>query len=261
MCNANEVTNNKGIGYRSIADPSEWNIDPNAKFFHYCDNETIQGLEFDQLFPFELVPQGQTLVCDMSSNFLTKEIDWSKYGVVYAGAQKNVGPAGVCITIIRNDLIAGHRSDTPYMCDWELFSKSQNTFSNTPPCWPIYVCGLNLAYMIEQGGIPVMKERAVQRSNLLYAYIDSSGGYYKNNVEGKYRSRVNVPFRVCANDALEKKFIADAEAAGLLELKGHRSVGGIRASMYNAMPIEGVHALIEFMTAFKANNPAPEGKL
>jgi len=240
-----------------VADPATWNIDPNAKFFHYCDNETIQGLEFGENFPFNLVPEGQHLVCDMSSNFLTKPVDWSKYGVVYAGAQKNVGPAGALICIIRNDLIAGHRADTPMMCDWELFSKAPNTFQNTPPCWPIYVCGLNLAYMIEQGGIPVMQAKAEERSQMLYNYIDNSAGYYISNVEPKYRSRVNVPFRVCTNDALEAKFITEATAANLLDLKGHRSVGGIRASLYNAMTMEGVQALLDFMTAFKENNPAP----
>lgn len=240
-----------------MADPAEWPIDANAKFFHYCDNETIQGFELGDHFPFDRVPEGQHLVCDMSSNFLTKPIDWSKFGMVYAGAQKNVGPAGAVICIIRNDLIAGHRSDTPMMCDWELFSKAPNTFQNTPPCWPIYVCGLNLSYMIEQGGIPVLQERAVQRSSTLYNHIDGSDGYYVNNVEIKYRSRVNIPFRVCKNEALEAKFLAEATAANLIDLKGHRSVGGIRASLYNAMSMEGVQALCDFMTEFKANNPAP----
>ena len=255
-CAANEVTNNKPTKYTTVADPETWNIDPNAKFFHFCDNETIQGVEFNP-FPFDKVPEGQTVVCDMSSNFCSRPIDWSKYGVVYAGAQKNVGPAGLTFCIVRNDLIAGHRADTPLLCDWETFSKAANTFHNTPSCWPIYMCGLNVAYMLEQGGIPAMQAKAEERSSLLYNYIDASEGYYVNNVEARFRSRMNIPFRVCNNEDLENKFIAEATAASLIDLKGHRSVGGCRASIYNAMPVEGVHALIAFMTPFKENNPAP----
>ena len=255
-CNANEVTNNKSTGYTTVAAHDNWNIAADAKFFHYCDNETIQGVEFND-FPFDKVPEGQVLVCDMSSNFMTRPVDWSKYGVVYAGAQKNVGPAGVTFVIVRNDLIVGHRSDTPLLCDWESFSKAANTFFNTPSCWPIYICGLNCAYMIEQGGIEAMQAKCLERSTLLYNYIDSSEGYYVNNVESKFRSRTNIPFRVCANDDLEKKFIAESAAANLTDLAGHRSVGGCRASIYNAMPVEGVHALIAFMTTFKENNPRP----
>ena len=180
-CAPNEVANNKESGYSTVADSADWNIKPDAKFFHYCDNETIQGFEFLE-FPHDKVPAGQTLVCDMSSNFMTKPVDWSKYGVVYAGAQKNVGPSGMCVVIVRNDLIAGHRSDTPLLCDWETFSKAANTFHNTPSCWPIYVSGLNLAYMVEQGGIPAMQAKAAERSSMLYSYIDGSDGYYVNNV-------------------------------------------------------------------------------
>ena len=154
-------------------------------------------------------------------------------------------------------MIAGHRSDTPLLCDWDTFSKAANTFHNTPSCWPIYMCGLNVAYMLEQGGIPAMQAKAEERSSLLYNYIDSSEGYYVNNVEARYRSRMNIPFRVCNDEALENKFIAEATAANLIDLKGHRSVGGCRASIYNAMPVEGVQALIDFMTTFKENNPAP----
>ena len=256
-CTANVVADNKGTGYTTVADPSEWNIDPNAKFFHYCDNETIQGFEFSDQFPFDKVPAGQTLVCDMSSNFLTQPIDWSKYGVVYAGAQKNVGPAGVTFVIARNDLFATHRSDTPLLCDWLTFSKAANTFMNTPSCWPIYICGLNLAYMIEEGGIPALQAKAAERSSLLYNYIDNSDGYYVNNVEARYRSRTNIPFRICNNEDLENKFVKNATEARLTDLSGHRSVGGCRASLYNAMPVEGVQALIAFMEQFKAENPRP----
>ena len=194
----------------------------------------------------------------MSSNFCSKTIDWEKYGVVYAGAQKNVGPSGICITVVRNDLIGSQRKDTPLLCDWGTFSKAANTFHNTPACWPIYMCGLNIAYMNEQGGIAAMGEKAKARSDMLYKFIDESGGYYTNTVVAQYRSRMNIPFRICCNDELETKFIKEAGDAGLIELKGHRSVGGCRASLYNAMPIEGVQALVAFMTKFQADNPKPE---
>ena len=191
----------------------------------------------------------------MSSNFMTKPIDWSKYGVVYAGAQKNVGPAGVTIVIAKNDLIQGHRSDTPLLCDWETFAKAPNTFHNTPSCFPIYMCGLNLAYMKEQGGIAAMQAAAGARSEKLYSFIDGSNGYYTNGVEACYRSRINIPFRIHNNEELESKFLAEGSAAGLVEMKGHRSVGGLRVSLYNAMPMEGVDALIAFMTRFMESNP------
>lgn len=229
-----EVANNKEAKYSTIADPADWKIDDKATYFHYCDNETIQGFEFNE-FPHEKVPEGQILVCDMSSNFCSKVIDWSKYGVVYAGAQKNVGPAGICITVVRNDLIGKQRKDTPMLCDWGVFSKAANTFHNTPACWPIYVCGLNLAYMLEKGGIPAMNEACAKRSQTLYKFIDESDGYFANTVEPKYRSRLNIPFRICFNDEMEAKFIKEAAAINLIELKGHRSVGGCRASLYNAM--------------------------
>ncbi len=197
------------------------------------------------------------MVCDMSSNFCSKEIDWSKYDVVYAGAQKNVGPAGLTIVVLRNHLKdLKCKSDTPSVSDWNLFSKAQNMFMNTPSCWAVYMAQLNIEYMLEQGGIPAMKENAAKRSAMLYDYIDNSDGFYKNNVQAKYRSRMNIPFRVNNDEKLEAKFVVEANAAGLTDLSGHRSVGGCRASLYNAMPIEGVEALIAFMKKFKAENSA-----
>jgi phosphoserine aminotransferase len=254
--NINEVANNKELKYTTLAEPADWKIEADAKYFHYCDNETIQGFEFNE-FPHEKVPEGQVLVCDMSSNFCSKKIDWSKYGVVYAGAQKNVGPAGICITVVRNDLIGKERKDTPMLCNWGVFSKAANTFHNTPACWPIYVCGLNIAHMLEKGGIQAMSDAREKRSQTLYKFIDESDGYYANTVVPKYRSRMNIPFRICSNDELEAKFIKEAAEIGLIELKGHRSVGGCRASLYNAMTQEGVDALVAFMGKFKAENPKP----
>jgi phosphoserine aminotransferase len=196
----------------------------------------------------------------MSSNFCSRPIDWSKFGVVYAGAQKNVGPAGVCIAVIRKDLIGKFKQDMPLLCDWDAFNKAANTFYNTPACYPIYVAGLNIDYMLKLGGIPAMQELAAKRSSMLYDYFDNSDGYYTNTIQKRWRSRMNIPFRVCCDADLETKFVKDAAAAGFLDLSGHRSVGGCRASVYNAMPIEGVQALIDFMKAFKEANPKPAAK-
>ncbi len=144
-----ECANNTKDKFWTIDDPSTWKIDPEAKYFHFCDNETIQGFEF-QPFPFEVIPKGQLVVADMSSNFCSRPIDWQKYDVVYAGSQKNVGPAGVCITIVRKTLLKNAcKKDAPLLCDWPLFDKAANTFHNTPNCWSIYMCGLNIDYMIE----------------------------------------------------------------------------------------------------------------
>ena len=162
-----------------------------------------------------------------------------------------MGPAGATIVVVREDLIGKQRKDTPILCDWEAFSKAPTTFYNTPCCWSIYMCGLNIEYMLEQGGIPVMAEKAEQRSKLLYDFLDSTDGYYHNNVKPQFRSRMNIPFRVGYSDEdLENKFIRESSEAGLIDLKGHKSVGGIRASIYNAMPIEGVQALINFCKKF-----------
>ena len=191
----------------------------------------------------------------MSSNFCSREIDWSKYGVVYAGAQKNLGPAGVCVTIVREDLIGEEHEHTPLLCSWATYAKAPQTFHNTPCCWSIYMAGLNAEHMVNQG-LDAIKAEASSKSQLLYNAIENSGGYYSNPVDPKFRSRMNVPFRVNKNDDLEKKFIAEATEAGLIELKGHRSVGGCRASIYNGMTTEGVQALVDFMAKFKEANPA-----
>ena len=191
----------------------------------------------------------------MSSNFCSKPIDWEKYDVVYAGAQKNVGPAGVCIVVVKNSVLKRKSvKDIPLTSDWALFAKAANTFHNTPCCWSIYMAGLNIEYMLEIGGLAKMQELAEKRSTLLYNYIDNSDGFYSNNVRPEFRSRMNIPFRVKSDEELEKKFIAQATKENLYDLAGHRSVGGCRASLYNAMTVEGVEALIAFMKKFKDEN-------
>lgn len=191
----------------------------------------------------------------MSSNFCSKKVEWEKYDVVYAGAQKNVGPAGVCIVVMKNSVLKRKSvKDIPLTSDWALFSKAANTFHNTPCCWSIYMAGLNIEYMLEIGGLAKMEEMAATRSSMLYNYIDNSDGFYSNGVKHEYRSRMNIPFRVKVDDELEKKFIAEATKENLYDLSGHRSVGGCRASLYNAMTVEGVEALIAFMKKFKVAN-------
>jgi phosphoserine aminotransferase len=153
-----ECASNSANKYTDIAEPDQWEISKEAKYFHYCDNETIQGFEFKE-FPYDKVPEGQLMVCDMSSNFCSKPVDWEKYDVVYAGAQKNVGPAGICITIVRSKLVANKpRKDCPLVMDWMTYGKAPQTFQNTPCCFAIYMAGLNIEYMLELGGIPAMQE-------------------------------------------------------------------------------------------------------
>lgn len=238
--------------YTGCPDFSEWKVDKDARYFHYCENETIYGVEFNN-FPFEEL-KDQLLVCDMSSNFCTRPIDFNKYGVIYAGAQKNVGPAGVCITIIREDLVGNVIKETPEVCNWETHLKAPGNCYNTPCCWSIYMCGLNIEFMLEKG-LDKIEEEANKKSGMLYDYIESTDGYYTNPVDPKFRSRVNVPFRVKKDEDLEKKFLEEAAKEGMIELKGHRTVGGCRASLYNAMPIEGVETLVNFMKKFREANP------
>jgi phosphoserine aminotransferase len=239
--------------YSGCPDVSEWTVDPDAKFFHYCDNETIHGVEFHD-FPYEEI-KDQLLVSDMSSNFCSKTIDWSKFGVVYAGVQKNVGPAGVTIVVVREDLLGDDEVDfIPDVISWKKHADAPGQCYNTPCCWSIYVCGLNIAYMLEKG-IEKITEECKARSDLLYNAIDESDGYYSNPVDPKYRSRMNITFRVKCDEELETKFLKGTEKENLIDLKGHRSVGGCRASVYNGMPIEGVQALVDYMHRFRAENP------
>lgn len=190
----------------------------------------------------------------MSSTITTKKIDWSKYGVVYAGVQDQIGPAGLVITIVRNDLVGKHRKDTPAVLQWESQAKSPDSLPATLPCWQVYMCGLNLDYMLSLGGVNEIAARARTRSDLMYRCLDSSKGYYINDVEPQYRSRINIPFSVCNDAELEAKFLTEAASINLLELKDPNQTIGCRASLYNAMPFEGTDALINFMKDFMKDN-------
>ena len=227
----------------TIPDFESWQLSDNAKYLHICSNETITGVEFQEE-PNVSVP----LIADMSSNILSRPIDVSKYGVIYAGAQKNIGPAGLAIVIVREDLIGQARTETPTLMNWQTYAENESMF-NTPATYSWYLASLVFDWIKEQGGLQVMAEVNQRKAARLYEVIDQSE-LYVNKVDPRYRSRMNVTFTT-QDDELDKQFIAEAKAAGLLSLKGHKVFGGMRASIYNAMPEEGVIALAEFMQQFE----------
>ncbi|OGS91164.1 MAG: phosphoserine transaminase [Gallionellales bacterium GWA2_60_18] len=221
-----------------------WKRDPNAAYLHYCPNETIGGVEFNWIPDSGDVP----LVADMSSNILSRQIDVSKFGLIYAGAQKNIGPAGFAVVIVRDDLLGQAAANTPTMLDYKIHADADSMY-NTPPTYGIYMAGLVFQWLKRNGGIAAMERTNIAKAQLLYAAIDASNGFYNCPVALADRSRMNVPFTLKDAD-LDGEFLKQADARGLLQLKGHRSVGGMRASIYNAMPLAGVQALVEFMADF-----------
>jgi len=227
-------------------------IRPDADYVHICFNNTIYGTKFQKVPDTGSIP----LVADMSSCILSEPVDVSKFGLIYAGAQKNVAPAGVTIVIVREDLIGNARPDTPAMLDYKLMADNDSMY-NTPPCWCIYMAKLVFDWLLSIGGLEEIKRRNEKKASLLYDYLDSQS-YYTAPVAKNCRSMMNVVF-VTGDANLDKKFATEAAAAGLKNLKGHRSVGGMRASIYNAMPYEGVEKLVEFMKAFAIANPKLEG--
>jgi phosphoserine aminotransferase len=232
--------------YRGL--PSEWKFDPKAAFVHYTPNETIHGVEFHDIPDTGKVP----LVADFSSSLLSQPVDVSRFGVIYGGAQKNLGPAGLAIAIVRKDLLGKHGRELPPIFDLVNQANNDSMF-NTPPTLSWYIVGLVLKWIKEMGGAAAMGVRNGRKAELLYAAIDDSEGFYRNQVDPGARSRMNVPF-VLPDAALDKPFLKEAEAAGLLGLKGHRALGGMRASIYNAMPMAGVQALVDFMTDFRTRH-------
>lgn len=237
-----------------IPEESTWNLSKDASYVHYCVNETIGGVEFN------FVPEtnGVPIVGDFSSTFCSKPIDVAKFGLIYAGAQKNVGPSGVTVVIARKDLIGDSLPITPVMLDYSTHADNSSMY-NTPPCWGIYMCGLVFDWLKTSGGLEAMAERNSKKATTLYTKIEESP-MFSSPVEASCRSKMNVPFRVgttdgaAGNDVLEKKFISEATAAGLIGLKGHRSVGGCRASIYNSVTQEDVDSLVGFMNEFEKAN-------
>jgi phosphoserine aminotransferase len=222
---------------------SAWQLDNNAAFVHYTPNETIGGVEFHWTPDVGDVP----LVADMSSNILSKPIDVSRYGVIYAGAQKNIGPAGLTIAIVREDLMGDAMPRTPTLYDYKVQADNGSMY-NTPPTYAIYIAGLVFQLLKREGGLAAMEQRNIAKAKLLYDYLDASD-FYHNPVAPENRSRMNVPFTL-QNPALDGAFLQGAQQQGLLQLKGHALVGGMRASIYNAMPLEGVQALVNYMQDF-----------
>lgn len=233
--------------FTHIPDSATWHIDRDAAYLHYTANETIHGVEFQNIPD----AHGLTLVSDMSSNILSRPVDISKFGIIYAGTQKNMGPAGVTVVIVRDDLIGFAAKGTPSVFDYAQQAKN-GSMLNTPATYSWYLVGLVLQWLKAQGGVIAIEQRNIAKANNLYGVIDQST-LYRNPVEVSVRSRMNVPF-ILADEALDKPFLAAAEANGLFELKGHRSVGGMRASIYNAMPQAGVDALCEFLKEFERSH-------
>ncbi len=225
-----------------------WKLDPKAAYVHYCPNETIGGVEFNWVPDTGKVP----LVADMSSNILSRPYDVSQFGLIYAGAQKNIGPAGLTLVIVREDLVGHADPRLPTMLDYKIHADADSMY-NTPPTYAIYMAGLVFQWLKKNGGVAAMEKTNIAKANLLYAAIDASNGFYNCPVNKADRSRMNVPFTL--QDAnLDGDFLKQADARGLLQLKGHRSVGGMRASIYNAMPLAGVQALADFMNEFARKN-------
>jgi phosphoserine aminotransferase len=232
-----------------IPTQAELDLDPKAAYVHYTSNETIHGLEWTAV---PVPPEGVPLICDTSSDMFSGPFDITKYGMVYAGAQKNLGPAGVLIAIVREDMLARVPAGLPLMMDYKVMADSKSLF-NTPPCYSIYVVGLVLKWLINLGGLEAIARHNAAKAGVIYQAIDESGGYYRGHARADSRSKMNITFRLGSED-LEKKFIKEATAAGLDGLKGHRSVGGLRASLYNAQTQEAAAALVEFMKNFQAKN-------
>lgn len=228
----------------SLLNSDQWPLNPNAAYVHYCPNETVDGIEMFDIPETHGVP----LVADMSSTILSREIDVSKFGVIYAGAQKNIGPSGLAIVIVRDDLIGKARLTTPAIMNYEITANNDSMY-NTPPTYAWYLAGLVFTWLKGLGGVKAIAEVNRAKAELLYDYIDQSD-FYINNVDRQYRSRMNVPFWL-SDESLNQAFLSEAESFGLKALKGHRIVGGMRASIYNSMPIEGVEALVGFMQAFE----------
>ena len=247
FCSVNVAASGEASKFMSIPAVSSWQLDADAAYVHYTPNETIGGVEFSFVPATGAVP----LVADMSSTLLSRPIDVSKFGVIYAGAQKNIGPSGLTVVIVREDLIGEPLKGTPAMLAYKTHADNESMY-NTPPTYAWYIAGLVFKWLKGKGGLTGMAEINKRKAHKLYDAIEGSKGFYKSPVDPACRSWMNVPFTL-ADEKLDEPFLKKAKGAGLLQLKGHRSVGGMRASIYNAMPEAGVDALVDFMQAFQKN--------
>lgn len=246
-CSVNVVASSEDRNFSYAPARETWKLNADAAYVHYTPNETIGGVEIFWTPDTGEVP----LVADMSSTILSRPIDVSKYGVIYAGAQKNIGPAGVTVVIVREDLLGQTLPGTPTMFDYKVHADNESMY-NTPPTYGIYIAGLVFKWLKDKGGLAEMERINIAKAQLLYDYLDSTD-FYRTPVARENRSRMNIPFTLW-DAALDEEFLKGAKSRGLLQLKGHRSVGGMRASIYNAMPIEGVQALVEYMKEFEKNH-------
>lgn len=244
----NTIYSSETNGFASVPTQDELGFTRDAAYIHYTSNETIDGVEFK----YDLEGGGIPVVCDASSNILSKPFDIEKYAVIFAGAQKNIGPSGVTVVIIRDDMLERVPPDLHSLLDYHNIAEN-GSMANTPNTWGIYLIGLVCDWLREQGGVTAMEKRNIEKAAILYDAIDSSDGYYRGHVKREARSLMNVTFRL-SSDKLDEKFCSEATAAGLDGLKGHRSVGGIRASIYNAFEKKGVESLVEFMKDFSGKN-------
>lgn len=232
-------------GFTRFPALAEMDLDPQAAYLHVCTNETIRGVE---LFDEAGLPDGVPVIADMSSHILSRPMDVSRYGLIYAGAQKNVGPAGVCLVIVREDLLGRASAQTPTLLDYANQAE-HDSMLNTPPTFAIYMAGLVFRWLIGKGGLAAIEQVNIAKAKLLYDAIDASA-FYRNPVAPANRSRMNVPFTL-ADPGLDDTFISEARTRGIVQIKGHKTVGGFRASIYNAMPMDGVQALVDFMVEFE----------
>ncbi len=246
-CQVNVAASSAEGGYTHVPKQQEWKLDPRAAYVHICSNETIGGLEYHWTPDTGAVP----LVADMSSNIMSRPIDVRRYGLIYGGAQKNVGPAGCTIVIVRDDLLGRALPITPSAFDYKQQAESDSML-NTPVTWSIYVAGLVFKWLKAQGGLVAMEAYNGKKAALLYDHLDASA-FFSNPIAKEDRSLMNVPFKL-ADPSLDETFLQGAKERGMVQLKGHRVLGGMRASIYNAMPIEGVQALVAYMTEFEARH-------
>lgn len=244
FCKVNVAASSEDQNFSYAPPQSAWKLDSNAAYVHYTSNETIGGVEFNWIPETGAVP----LVADASSHILSRTLDVAKFGLIYAGAQKNIGPAGLTIVIVRDDLLGKAMPATPEVFNYKVQAEADSMI-NTPPTYAIYIAGLVFAWLKKQGGIVAIEKQNIAKAKLVYDYLDQSE-FYQSPVAKQDRSRMNVPFRL-KSESLDEAFLKGAKAAGLVELKGHRSVGGMRASIYNAMPLAGVQALVSYMQDFE----------
>jgi phosphoserine aminotransferase len=247
FCKPNVIASSEDKKFTYAPAQADWKPDKDAAYLHYTTNETIGGVEFHWTPETGDIP----LVCDMSSNILSKPVDVARYGLIYAGAQKNIGPAGLTIVIVRDDLIGKGAPKPASMLDYKPHADNASML-NTPPTYAIYIAGLVFQWLKGEGGLAGVERKNIEKARLLYDLIDA-GSFYSNPVASVDRSRMNVPFTL-KDPGLDEEFLKGAKAAGMIQLKGHRSVGGMRASIYNAMPLEGVKTLVEYMREFEVKH-------